>query len=593
MKAPQKIIDEALQAVTEGQVAPEEMAKLFEQHGYEPPIEITRYLDVQKADNSTFAKVAGGIQSASNFITGGVSKLGQATAGRLFGGAAWVGGRAAEGFGAPEGTAARAYEEAKRMGSPQKAVGGVVGLAGQAIGGTVGAIGTPIANAIKGQPLLQDLGKNVAETAASTGDLGERSGEGGVNAFISSKVFGGKILSGALSAPTAYAAYRSYKGGDMANAGLYAGLAALGLYGASKQPTLLPPYAQNLLVNPRTQEVLRRGMSDGKSPESLAQRSKEMAGQSRSIKNSPYQNSPQSLAADKADEALEIMDDVRKDAGQMKSDVLKEFGSTKVSGINAAKDAFKSGMDDLGYKLTKQGWVPKDAASGALTQQDLRFVNNTVWPRMSALKDGSSALQVSQTTDVIEDTVYQGIKTNEYMPSSKIDGLVKSTVGVMNTSLKSALSNTDYNLAVDTYSGVIDTLRNMARRIGPDGVNGPNLIASYGKDQSIDLFTKVKDLTGIDLIREAQLADDVRVNAGLVKPVPMSPGGDTAFGFVKSLAIKALEAGNIRSHAGQELIRQFINSEAFKNAINTALQTATQNAPFALPGVTPPVPKSK
>lgn len=43
--------------------------------------------------------------------------------------------------------------------------------AGNVLGGAVAAVGTPIANAIKGKPLLENIGENIKSTAESTGDF--------------------------------------------------------------------------------------------------------------------------------------------------------------------------------------------------------------------------------------------------------------------------------------------------------------------------------------------------------------------------------------------------------------------------------------
>lgn len=80
--------------------------------------------------------------------------------------------------------------------NPAKNVGVITGAVGSAIGGAVGAIGTPIANIAQGKPVLQDLGKNIMQTAKETGQAATMMGEEGTReaplAFIGEAVASGK-----------------------------------------------------------------------------------------------------------------------------------------------------------------------------------------------------------------------------------------------------------------------------------------------------------------------------------------------------------------------------------------------------------------
>lgn len=118
-------------------------------------------------------------------------------------------------------------------------VGLALGAASGLIGGAVGAAGTPIKNLIQGRPLGQDLGRNVRETASKTAKFGYNVGKEG--AFIAPvTAVGGSLGSAGLTASGVGTGVEKLGKGDYAGAGMDLGTAALGAYGAARQPNLTP-----------------------------------------------------------------------------------------------------------------------------------------------------------------------------------------------------------------------------------------------------------------------------------------------------------------------------------------------------------------
>jgi len=80
------------------------------------------------------------------------------------------------------GTVNNAYEGYKNLPGVKQVIdvaGKVVGAPSAVIGGAVGALGTPIANAIKGRPLLENLKENTLGNAKDTYDFGYNIGKEG------------------------------------------------------------------------------------------------------------------------------------------------------------------------------------------------------------------------------------------------------------------------------------------------------------------------------------------------------------------------------------------------------------------------------
>jgi hypothetical protein len=111
-------------------------------------------------------------------------------------------------------SAVEGIQESPFVKYPAKAVGAAVGAAGGVIGGAVGAAGTPIANVIKGRPLFENLGKNIAQTASETAGFGYETGETGTKVAPLAGL--GKIPSAIMAAPELYEGVKEKDPGKLA-----------------------------------------------------------------------------------------------------------------------------------------------------------------------------------------------------------------------------------------------------------------------------------------------------------------------------------------------------------------------------------------
>lgn len=112
------------------------------------------------------------------------------------------------------------------------AVGAATGAVGGLIGGAVGAVGTPIVNAIQGKPLLQDLGKNIKETASSTTKFGYEIGHSGTETAPLGAI--GKLGKAGRVANLAIAYGQGYQGANDVITGIKEGNPELALQGGTQ-----------------------------------------------------------------------------------------------------------------------------------------------------------------------------------------------------------------------------------------------------------------------------------------------------------------------------------------------------------------------
>jgi hypothetical protein len=116
--------------------------------------------------------------------------------------------------------------------------------------------------------------------------------------------------------------------------------------------------------------------------------------------------------------------------------------------------------------------------------------------------------RVDDTIDFLQDLLYKR-KSNLAVPiNSKVEGVIKSTIGKLNEQLKT-IGGTEYrayNSVISETKAVFDDLN---KALGKDANKGGSLmkrVFSPTDGGTKKLFEKVKGLTGIDLVDEATLA---------------------------------------------------------------------------------------
>ena len=103
--------------------------------------------------------------------------------------------------------------------------------------------------------------------------------------------------------------------------------------------------------------------------------------------------------------------------------------------------------------------------------------------------------------------------------NSEVEGILKSTIGKLNSQLKE-IGGTKYSELNSQLSDLLDVRGTLNKGLGSDANRGAALMKqlfSPAGTMPRKLFSRVKDLTGIDLVNEATIAKWAMENVGDVR----------------------------------------------------------------------------
>lgn len=284
--------------------------------------------------------------------------------------------------------------------------------------------------------------------------------------------------------------------------------------GASKTTTAMGDALTPLddgLVNTLKPENVRPEMSLTEravtKQKNLKDLNKYMEQAKRSVSNYSEDNALK-LASQKAEDAVAQMDKQLKLYGKTKDMALERIASKPVD-ITGIKDSFAEKVSErTGAKFTQRGVVttPRGQFSTITSATDRGLLTDT-YSILKKLESNPTALRTDKAVDALQARLdYAG--KNLYEPvNSQVEALVKDTVRDLNKRVQSMDEN--YRLANKGYSDTKGIREELNKALGLHANKGASLLKrvfSLTDGGTKALFDRIKQRTGIDLIREATLA---------------------------------------------------------------------------------------
>jgi hypothetical protein len=267
----------------------------------------------------------------------------------------------------------------------------------------------------------------------------------------------------------------------------------------------------------------------------------------------PKKATPLEVAGTKAENAYgQIKTKINKET-QAKKSILNEFGDAKVGNLDLFMNRTlnKKLETDFGAKMTKDGFEAVKGRTLKLDSSDQRLLGDYV-SKYKELGATPTAREVDDFVDWAQSQLYRlNTPTSKYQAvDTKVVSALKQQTGELNSKLKTfadkKLGNNVYSEKNDRISQLLTIDEELNRALGKDANKGGSLmkrVFSPTDGGTKDLFERILNETGIDLVDEATLAK-----------FAMEQAGDTR---QKSLLNTAL--GKSAEIADQGLIMGFVN----------------------------------
>jgi len=270
----------------------------------------------------------------------------------------------------------------------------------------------------------------------------------------------------------------------------------------------------------------------------------------RAASNSALET-PLELAGKKGETALETIGKRMSKQGKIKQEALGKVGNMSID-TRRAKETLVTGLRevvgaDIVPVLDDAGAVTGYAVQNAegrvsriaLDPSDKKLVQD-VYALLDNLDDTDTVFRADGTVDAIQDILYKR-KTMTAVPvNSQTESVLKKAVGELNAGVRK-IGGKQYTQANDKFAYMIDLRDKLNKALGQDASKGGSLmkrVFSPTDGGTKQLFKQIKDLTGIDLVREATLAKQAMEIAGdtrqrnllqslqlLRESIPTSPSG--------------------------------------------------------------------
>lgn len=449
--------------------------------------------DVQRAGAAEQATADVRTQEA----TANQKTAGESTISKVAGGAADV----------VNATLGAAQAGLEKTGIPQ-IVGDVVGTAGETIGTGIGAVaGLPAI--IKGKTNLSGYLDRAQQTGEATRNFGSSVGQQGPLGAILGGA--GRVVQGALTLPSAYATYRAAKSGNVPEALLQGSLTAASIIGMRGNRAALPGAMERRTVNPLTRSAVTSAIDEGATAATVKNEAAGYVKAAQKYAENPARDpSPFMVASKKAEEVLTNIDDELKTLGEQKKTALQMGGDRVVKGVDEVKRDFKRKLsEDMGLEFGRfkesSTLKAREQGGGSVTDADRAFLEN-VWKDLAELDNKNvPARVVDQKVDKLQALIYERKKTATLSPD--VAALIEQTVGTLNGKLKTTLADTKFPSVNDRMSTLIGARKDFEKIAGKEGVKGEAFMRGIiGNEQKKALANELKNITGVDLVREASLA---------------------------------------------------------------------------------------
>jgi hypothetical protein len=270
---------------------------------------------------------------------------------------------------------------------------------------------------------------------------------------------------------------------------------------------------------------------------------------------------------------------------EAKKAILMRAGDTPVSG-NTINEVMRSGIESLGDKygisINARGEISQAFGRFAkVDNADAKLIGE-YFARMNSLGVAPSAREVDDFVDWAQSQLYKQKKSVSTLDSAD-SGVVKAlqqVTGDLNTRLKNEVGG-GYGEINEEIAFMLNVNDELSRALGADGRKGGGLmkrIFSPSGGQTRQIFNDVRDLTGVDLFKEATLAKFAMESAGdssqrsLLQSLDILAQESSGIDLTKPMSIIKYirERGDMD---GEELAKEIIKrneSEKAKNAPSVA-----------------------
>lgn len=231
-----------------------------------------------------------------------------------------------------------------------------------------------------------------------------------------------------------------------------------------------------------------------------------------------HEITPLEMAGQEATNAVKTMSSKLKEIGTAKSDFVKNVADTKVG--NIVKDSiyeFKGLVNDrLGTTFTKEGFGNVKGRLSVISDKADKTLLEDVFVKLKEAHKANNFKAVDDAIDYIQGMVSKRKAMGAVPVNTKVEGIIKKTVGGLNEKLKQ-LGGTDYqnlNSQYHNIKSVTDKLNNLLGKEGDRAGSLMKRVFSPSDAGTKKLFAKVKEITGHDLVNEATLAKFVMESIG-------------------------------------------------------------------------------
>ncbi len=218
---------------------------------------------------------------------------------------------------------------------------------------------------------------------------------------------------------------------------------------------------------------------------------------------------PLTMAADKLDEAASMIDKQTANAGKIIGDAKTGLSNVKLSDTSQIAEDFKNrALNDYGIQISPTGKViPVKGRISPLSASDANRLASTYKDLVSLSGKNATARTATDLIGKIDSGINYA-KAGSIQGFDPLQQMMLGTRSQVDNALRSVAP--DLAKANDTYSVLKSVQQEINKMAGAEGQRGELLMRRvFSGDKSgqvQDLFNKIKQLTGIDLVDHAVLA---------------------------------------------------------------------------------------
>ncbi len=282
---------------------------------------------------------------------------------------------------------------------------------------------------------------------------------------------------------------------------------------------------------------------------------------------------PRDIFGQKAVKTLNYINQIRQDVGEAKGEFLKTFGQNRID-LSGISDMFKKMISErTGFTINDEGKVVEAPGRFARNPSDAGSIQK-MWNKISKA-DANVTAQMADDLKSSLSNIFAQAKAKQIKPQfTPAEGVSGNISSFLDSKLKESLGDS-YSELNTKYSRLKKITYQLNRRLGEvvDPETGtPSLVASLMKSAIMSnsdrgtkaLFQAVKQITGVDLIKEAGFAEMAMRGAGddpirdLLKDVGPIATAPTHGIFYKALQKWLEAAGNkIRGNNLEQMINYY------------------------------------